>query len=66
MYNIMQMACCMKEEARDIGSTVADIEDWLDRIKQLAEEVSNRYIVYIQKHGAENDILYHVFSSASK
>uniref|UniRef100_H2LS40 Myoferlin like n=1 Tax=Oryzias latipes TaxID=8090 RepID=H2LS40_ORYLA len=41
VYNIMQMACCMKEEARDIGSTVADIEDWLDRIKQLAEEPQN-------------------------
>lgn len=36
---IMQMAIRMKEEATDVKTTVGDIEDWLDRIKQLAEEV---------------------------
>lgn len=36
---IMQMAIRMKEEATDVKATVGDIEDWLDRIKQLAEEV---------------------------
>ncbi|XP_024152438.1 myoferlin isoform X2 [Oryzias melastigma] len=41
LYNIMEMACKMKEEAKDVGSTVADIELWLERIKQLAEEPQN-------------------------
>lgn len=36
---ITQMAIRMKEEATDVKATVGDIEDWLDRIKQLAEEV---------------------------
>lgn len=36
---ITQMAIRMKEEATDVKTTVGDIEDWLDRIKQLAEEV---------------------------
>lgn len=36
---ITQMAIHMKEEATDVKATVGDIEDWLDRIKQLAEEV---------------------------
>lgn len=39
MNSIKQMAICMKEEATDVKATVGDIEDWLDRIKQLAEEV---------------------------
>lgn len=34
-----QMATHMREEATDVKATVGDIEDWLDRIKQLAEEV---------------------------
>lgn len=33
------MAIRMKEEAPDVKATVGDIEDWLERIKQLAEEV---------------------------
>ncbi|CAN9499770.1 unnamed protein product [Ophioblennius macclurei] len=36
--SIKQMASRMKEEATDVRATVGDIEDWLDRIKQLAEE----------------------------
>lgn len=32
----------MKEEATDVKATVGDIEDWLDRIKQLAEEVRTK------------------------
>jgi len=39
VVSIIQMASHMKEEATDVKSTVGDIEDWLDRIKQLAEEV---------------------------
>lgn len=27
------------KEATDIKATIGDIEDWLDRLKQLAEEV---------------------------
>lgn len=38
--SITQMAIRMREEATDVKATVGDIEDWLDRIKQLAEEVS--------------------------
>lgn len=37
--SITQMATRMREEATDVKATVGDIEDWLDRIKQLAEEV---------------------------
>lgn len=37
--SIKQMAVRMKEEATDIKATIGDIEDWLDRLKQLAEEV---------------------------
>lgn len=39
LESISQMAIRMKEEATDVKATVGDIEDWLDRIKQLAEEV---------------------------
>lgn len=39
MTSITQMAIRMKEEAPDVKATVGDIEDWLERIKQLAEEV---------------------------
>ncbi|XP_019953049.2 myoferlin [Paralichthys olivaceus] len=39
--NITQMATRMREEATDVRATVSDIEDWLDRIKQLAEEPQN-------------------------
>ncbi|XP_072293204.1 myoferlin-like isoform X1 [Eucyclogobius newberryi] len=38
LENIRQKAGCMRQEATDIKATIADIEDWLDRIKQLAEE----------------------------
>ena len=36
---IREMANRMRKEATDVKATVGDIEDWLDRIKQLAEEV---------------------------
>lgn len=36
-----QMASRMREEAMEVKATVCDIEDWLDRIKQLAEEPQN-------------------------
>ncbi|KAM4607196.1 myoferlin isoform 2-T2 [Polymixia lowei] len=39
--SIRQMANRMKEEATDIKATVCDIEDWLERLKQLAEEPQN-------------------------
>uniref|UniRef100_A0A4W6E422 Myoferlin n=1 Tax=Lates calcarifer TaxID=8187 RepID=A0A4W6E422_LATCA len=38
---IRQMATHMREEATDVKATVGDIEDWLDRIKQLTEEPQN-------------------------
>uniref|UniRef100_UPI0037E7FE4C myoferlin isoform X2 n=1 Tax=Semicossyphus pulcher TaxID=241346 RepID=UPI0037E7FE4C len=38
---IRQMADRMREEATDVKATVSDIEDWVDRIKQLAEEPQN-------------------------
>lgn len=40
--SITQMAVRMREEATDVKATVGDIEDWLDRIKQLAEEVRKK------------------------
>ncbi|XP_070697288.1 myoferlin [Pempheris klunzingeri] len=39
--SITEMASRMKEEATDVKATIGDIEDWLDRIKQLAEEPQN-------------------------
>lgn len=44
--SITQMAICMREEATDVKATVGDIEDWLYRIKQLAEEVWAKASVY--------------------
>ncbi|XP_035461979.2 myoferlin isoform X1 [Scophthalmus maximus] len=39
--NIIQMASRIREEATDVKATVSDIEDWLDKLKQLAEETQN-------------------------
>ncbi|XP_034538293.1 myoferlin [Notolabrus celidotus] len=39
--SIRQMAGRMREEATDVKATIGDIEDWVDRIKQLAEEPQN-------------------------
>lgn len=42
LENIKRMAVHMKEDnSTDIKASVSDIEDWLDRIKQLAEEPQN-------------------------
>ena len=39
--SIRQMAQHMREEATDVKATVSEFEDWLERLKQLAEEVSD-------------------------
>ncbi|KAF7655921.1 hypothetical protein LDENG_00048500 [Lucifuga dentata] len=39
--SIRQMTSCMREEATDVKATLSDIEDWLDRFKQLADEPQN-------------------------
>ncbi|XP_013884160.1 myoferlin [Austrofundulus limnaeus] len=39
--SMRQMASCVREEATDVKSTVVDIEEWLERIRQLAEEPQN-------------------------
>uniref|UniRef100_A0A3Q0SXZ4 Myoferlin n=1 Tax=Amphilophus citrinellus TaxID=61819 RepID=A0A3Q0SXZ4_AMPCI len=39
--SIKHMATRMREEATDVKATVGEIEDWLDRLKQLAEEPQN-------------------------
>ncbi|KAJ7992465.1 hypothetical protein DPEC_G00278830 [Dallia pectoralis] len=39
--SIREMAKQMKEEATCVKSTLADIEDWLERLKQLADESQN-------------------------
>ncbi|CAB1341783.1 unnamed protein product [Coregonus sp. 'balchen'] len=39
--SIREMAKRMKEEATDVIATLTDIEDWLERLKQLAEEPQN-------------------------
>uniref|UniRef100_A0A3Q2YKB9 Myoferlin n=1 Tax=Hippocampus comes TaxID=109280 RepID=A0A3Q2YKB9_HIPCM len=41
LKSLQQMANCLREEATDSKATVSDIEDWLDRIKQLADEPQN-------------------------
>ncbi|CAF98669.1 unnamed protein product, partial [Tetraodon nigroviridis] len=41
LKSLQKMAVRMKEEATDIKATIGDIEDWLDRLKQLAEEPQN-------------------------
>ncbi|KAM9809263.1 myoferlin isoform 1-T1 [Syngnathus typhle] len=41
LESLQQAANCMREEATDVKATVSDIEDWLDRIKQLADEPQN-------------------------
>ncbi|XP_060895814.1 myoferlin [Labrus mixtus] len=38
---IKQMAGSMIEEATDVKATVGDIEDWVERIRQLADEPQN-------------------------
>lgn len=43
--SISQVATRMKEEATDVKATIGDIEDWVDRIKQLAEEVKTRLAI---------------------
>lgn len=43
--SIKQMAVRIKEEATDIKATISDIEDCLDRLKQLAEEVRTKETV---------------------
>lgn len=37
--SIRQVASRMRDEATDVKATVGEIEDWLDRVKQLADEV---------------------------
>lgn len=37
--SIAEVAVRMREEATDVKATIVEIEDWLDRIRQLAEEV---------------------------
>lgn len=39
IINIKDAACHMREEATDVKATITDIEDWLDRLQQIAEEV---------------------------
>lgn len=45
LKSLQKMAVRMKEEATDIKATIGDIEDWLDRLKQLAEEVRTKETV---------------------
>lgn len=39
LNTIKEGARCMREEAREIRETLTDLESWLDKLKQLAEEV---------------------------
>lgn len=39
VINIRDAACYMRDEATDVKATLTDIEDWLDRLQQIAEEV---------------------------
>ncbi|XP_071371948.1 myoferlin isoform X1 [Centroberyx affinis] len=71
--SIQQMASRMKEEAIDVKATVSDIEDWLDSLKQLAEEPQNSVpdVIFWMLRGEKrvayarvpaNQILYSTFS----
>lgn len=42
--SIRQMATRVREEATDVKATVGEIEDWLDRLKQLTEEVRKCFL----------------------
>uniref|UniRef100_A0AAY4D2T6 C2 domain-containing protein n=1 Tax=Denticeps clupeoides TaxID=299321 RepID=A0AAY4D2T6_9TELE len=41
MVSIREAAKRMKEEATDVKATIVDIEDWLERLLQLADEPQN-------------------------
>ncbi|KAM6956281.1 myoferlin [Aplochiton taeniatus] len=41
LSNTKEMAIRMKNQATDVKATISDIEDWLEKIKQLAEEPQN-------------------------
>ncbi|XP_053477295.1 myoferlin isoform X1 [Ictalurus furcatus] len=41
VINIRDAACYMRDEATDVKATLTDIEDWLDRLQQIAEEPQN-------------------------
>ncbi|CAL8298808.1 unnamed protein product [Merluccius merluccius] len=43
VVNIRQMAQRMRGEATDVKATVSEFEDWLERLKQLAEEPQNSF-----------------------
>ncbi|KAJ3610380.1 hypothetical protein NHX12_022472 [Muraenolepis orangiensis] len=43
LLSIRRMAQRIKEEATDVKDTVSDFEDWLERLKQLAEEPQNSF-----------------------
>lgn len=52
--SIKQMANQMREEATDVKATVINIEDWLDRIKQLAEEVRKKILLHVDQEYSSN------------
>lgn len=56
--SITQVATQMKEEATDVKATIGDIEDWLDRIKQLAEEVKTRLLILCEHVDQQNLIFW--------
>ncbi|TRY56790.1 hypothetical protein DNTS_035606 [Danionella cerebrum] len=41
MTSVKEAAIRMREEAVDVRATMADIEDWLERLQQIAEEPQN-------------------------
>ncbi|TSK22735.1 Myoferlin [Bagarius yarrelli] len=41
IINIREAACRMREEATDVKATMTDIDDWLERLQQIAEEPQN-------------------------
>lgn len=55
--NIREMAKRLKEEATDVIATLTDIEDWLERLKQLAEEVRSTKTLTFSRHSGFNSTL---------
>jgi uncharacterized protein YPO0396 len=55
--SIREMAKRLKEEATDVIATLTDIEDWLERLKQLAEEVRSNKTLTFSQHSGFNSTL---------
>lgn len=65
--SIRQMASCVREEVIDVKSTIVDIDEWLERIRQLAEEVCDapykHRSMQLKKRPLQPDLKRYIFLS---